>query len=84
MEGVPDWPEPVEAPVERELRATWQHRLNQIFGWLGGLCPGVVLALGLAYVGRLGADWLGTSVLGFAQSPISADHGGAAARTGHP
>ncbi len=71
MEGVPDWPETLETPVERELRATWQHRLNQVFGWLGGLCPGVVLALGLAYVGRQGADWLGTSVLGFAQSPIS-------------
>ena len=61
----------METPVERELRATWQHRLNQVFAWLGGLCPGVVLALGLAFVGLRGADWLGTSVLGFAQSPIS-------------
>ncbi len=72
MEGVPDWPEPVEAPGERALRATWQHRLNQVFGWLGGLCPGVVLALGLAFVGRQSADWLGTSVLGFKSSTVSA------------
>jgi uncharacterized integral membrane protein (TIGR00698 family) len=72
MEGVPDWPEPVETPVERALRARWQHQLNQVFAWLGGLCPGVALALGLAFVGRQGAEWLGTSVLGFAQSPISA------------
>jgi len=71
MEGVPDWPETLETPVERELRATWQHRLNQVFAWVGGLCPGVVLALGLAYVGRLGANWLGKSVLGFAESPVS-------------
>src|SRR5690349_8820022 len=48
MEGVPDWPEPVEAPVERAWRGTFQNRANQVFAWLGGLCPGVVLALGLA------------------------------------
>jgi uncharacterized integral membrane protein (TIGR00698 family) len=72
MEGVPDWPEAVEAPAERALRARWQHQVNQVFGWLGGLCPGVALAVGLAFIGRQGAEWLGTSVLGFAQSPISA------------
>src|SRR4051794_38839176 len=72
MEGVPDWPETEETPVERAVRTTLQNQLNQIFGWLGGLCPGVALALGLAYVGLGGADWLGTSLLGFAHSPISA------------
>jgi uncharacterized integral membrane protein (TIGR00698 family) len=71
MEGVPDWPEAVEAPAERARRATWQHRLNQIFGWVGGLCPGVVLALLLAMVGRGGAEWMGKTVLGFKSSPIS-------------
>ncbi|MEJ7637051.1 MAG: putative sulfate exporter family transporter [Singulisphaera sp.] len=70
MEGVPDWPEPVEAPVERASRTTLQNQLHQIFGWLGH-CPGVMLALGLAFVGLRGADWLGTSLLGFAHSPIS-------------
>src|SRR5262245_36210864 len=72
MEGVPDWPEPVEAAAERALRTTLQNRLHQIFGWLGGLCPGVSLALGLAFIGLQGARWLGTSLLGFAHSPISA------------
>src|SRR3954469_21177878 len=72
MEGVPDWPEPVEAPVERAWRGTFQNRANQVFAWLGGLCPGVALALGLAFVGLRGAVWLGTSVLGFAHSPVSA------------
>src|ERR1700686_1164542 len=72
MEGVPDWPEPVETPVERAMRTTLQNRLHQIFGWLGGLCPGVALALGLAFVGHGGASWLGTTLLGFEKSPISA------------
>ena len=43
-----------------------------VFGWLGGLCPGLGLALGVAAVGRRGAHWLGTSVLGFEHSPVSA------------
>jgi uncharacterized integral membrane protein (TIGR00698 family) len=72
MEGVPDWPEALETEAERARRATWQHRVNQVFGWLGGLCPGIVLALGLAFVGRQGAHWFGTSVLGFKESPVSA------------
>lgn len=72
MEGVPDWPEPVETPVERASRTTLQNRLHQVFGWVGGLCPGLTLALGLAFVGLRGAEWLGTSLLGFAHSPISA------------
>jgi uncharacterized integral membrane protein (TIGR00698 family) len=71
MEGVPDWPELVEAPAERALRATWQHRTNQVFGWLGGLCPGILLALGLAFIGRQGAEWIGSEVLKLKQSPVS-------------
>src|SRR3954447_26500951 len=72
MEGLPDWPEPVEAPVERALRTTLQNRLHQVFEWLGTLCPGLGLALGLAFIGLRGAHWLGTSLLGFAHSPVSA------------
>jgi uncharacterized integral membrane protein (TIGR00698 family) len=72
MEGVPDWPGTEETPVERALRTTLQNRLHQIFAWVGGLCPGAALALGLAFVGWAGADWLGVTVLGFKQSPISA------------
>src|SRR3954454_3067087 len=72
MEGVPDWPEPVETPVERALQTTLQHQLHQVFAWVAGLCSGTALALGLAFVGWAGADWLGVTVLGFNQSPISA------------
>ena len=54
MEGVPEWPEPSEESVERTSRTTLQNQLHQIFGWLGSLCPGVVLALGLAFVGLRG------------------------------
>lgn len=71
MEGLPDWPEAVESPVERARRTTLQNRLHQIFGWLGGLSPGIVLALLLAGVGMRGASWIGTTVLGFTHSPIS-------------
>jgi uncharacterized integral membrane protein (TIGR00698 family) len=72
MEGVPDWPEPVEAPVERASRTTLQNRLHQVFEWLGTLSPGLGLALGLAFIGLRGAHWIGTSLLGFANSPVSA------------
>jgi uncharacterized integral membrane protein (TIGR00698 family) len=72
MEGVPDWPEPAESPAEWTRRSTLQNRLNQVFGWLGTLLPGLALASALAFVGIRGAHWLGTSVLGFTHSPISA------------
>src|SRR3954447_2522755 len=72
MEGVPDWPEPVETPAERAGRTTLQNQLHQVFGWLGGLMPGIVLAVGLAAVGLRASSWLGTAVLGFEHSPISA------------
>lgn len=71
MEGVPEWPEPSEAAVERRSRATWQNQMHQVFGWVGGLCPGVVLALGLAFVGQVGAHWAGTALVRTAHSPIS-------------
>jgi uncharacterized integral membrane protein (TIGR00698 family) len=71
MEGVPDWPEPVEAQVEKKMRTTLQNRIHQIFAWLGGLCPGLVLALGLAFVGLQGSAWIGKSVLRFKESPVS-------------
>lgn len=71
MEGVPEWPEPAEAPVERTSRATWQNQLHQVFGWLGTLCPGVALALGLAFIGLQGAHWAGTTLVRTAHSPVS-------------
>jgi uncharacterized integral membrane protein (TIGR00698 family) len=71
MEGVPEWPEPSEAPVERTTRTTLQNQLHQVFGWLGTLCPGVALALGLAFIGVQGAEWAGSTLVRTAHSPIS-------------
>jgi uncharacterized integral membrane protein (TIGR00698 family) len=71
MEGVPDWPEPAESPAEQAGRGALRNRLHQLFGWLGALCPGVALALILASAGLRGAHWLGTTLMGFAHSPIS-------------
>ena len=53
MEGVPEWPEPAEAPVERRSRTTLQNQVHQVFGWLGTLCPGVALALANSRIARL-------------------------------
>ena len=72
MEGVPEWPQPGESPAERARRTSLQSRVHLVFGRLGTLLPGFGLAMGLAFVGIRGASWLGTSVLGFAHSPISA------------
>jgi uncharacterized integral membrane protein (TIGR00698 family) len=69
MEGVPEWPRPGEQVFKRG--ATPGERLHAAFAWLGGILPGVGLALGLAFAGRYIAEWLGTSVLGFAKSPVS-------------
>jgi uncharacterized integral membrane protein (TIGR00698 family) len=72
LEGVPEWPVPGETPAERQGRSTLQSQLNQVFGWFGTLCPGVMLAIGLAFLGLRGAHWVGTSLMGFAHSPVSA------------
>lgn len=71
MEGVPDWPQPAETPAERAQRGSLQNQVHQVFGWVGALCPGLMLAAALAFVGVNGAQWIGTTVLGFAESPIS-------------
>ncbi|HEY1381237.1 MAG TPA: putative sulfate exporter family transporter [Gemmataceae bacterium] len=71
MEGVPEWPSPAESKAERTGRGPLAARLHDRFAALGPLLPGVCLALGLAALGGWVAGWLGTSVLGFAKSPIS-------------
>lgn len=71
MEGVPDWPEVAEAPIERSGRAKLQHQLHQVFEWLGTLTPGVALAALVAWLGAAAAHWLGADVLGFEKSPVS-------------
>jgi uncharacterized integral membrane protein (TIGR00698 family) len=71
MEGVPDWPDVAETPVERSRRAIVQHRAHQVFQWLGTLLPGVALVAALAAVGAALARWIGRDLLGFAHSPVS-------------
>jgi uncharacterized integral membrane protein (TIGR00698 family) len=71
MEGVPEWPQPVETPVERAARGSLLSRGHEAFGWLGTVLPGVGLALGVAAAGRWGAHHLGTTLLGFERSPVS-------------
>ena len=69
MEGVPEWPPPKPAA---QPTTGWRPRVLQRFERLGELAPGVVLAFVLAVVGERLAYWLGTSVLGFAHSPVGA------------
>jgi uncharacterized integral membrane protein (TIGR00698 family) len=71
MEGVPEWPRPVESPREQAARGTAASQAHDAFAWVGTVLPGVGLALALAAVGRWGAGWLGTSLLHFAKSPVS-------------
>jgi uncharacterized integral membrane protein (TIGR00698 family) len=71
MEGVPEWPQPKESAAEKAARGTLAGRLHAAFAWLGGMLPGIGLAVGLAVVGRWLAEWLGTSVLRFDKSPVS-------------
>jgi uncharacterized integral membrane protein (TIGR00698 family) len=72
MEGVPEWPEPADTSSERAARDGWEQACHRGLDELGALLPGIALALGLAGAGAWLANWLGTSLLGFAHSPLSA------------
>jgi uncharacterized integral membrane protein (TIGR00698 family) len=69
MEGVPEWPRPGELVFK--AGGTPVERVHAGFAWLGGILPGIGLALGLAVAGRWSAEWLGISVLRFEKSPVS-------------
>ncbi|MBC9889683.1 MAG: putative sulfate exporter family transporter, partial [Opitutae bacterium] len=73
MEGVPVYdPSAVEPlPGELLLSTSWQKRLHRGFNWVGAMAPGVVLAMSMAVVGGLLADWVGKTLLGFERSPLS-------------
>lgn len=71
MEGVPDWVDPAETHDEREARRGWRARGHRWLEIAGQLAPGLALALLLALVGRALAEWAGTALFGFDDSPIS-------------
>ncbi len=71
MEGVPEWVDPTETFEERDSRAPWQRRGNQWFEMFGALAPGLVIAAGLAVVGRGASDGLGALLFGSERSPVS-------------
>jgi uncharacterized integral membrane protein (TIGR00698 family) len=71
MEGVPEWPQPVETPRERAALGSLRTRGHDAFAWLGTVLPGLGLALGVAATGRWIAHLLGTRLLGFERSPVS-------------
>ena len=72
LEAGGTWPQTRETPAEQLGRAPWQNALHRGLDWLGVAAPGIVLAAALAWVGVVGAELLGESVLGFQSSPISA------------
>jgi uncharacterized integral membrane protein (TIGR00698 family) len=69
MEGVPEWPRPGEKFLQPG--ATPMERVHAAFAWLGGVLPGIGLALGLAVAGKYIAEWLGVDVLRFKKTPVS-------------
>lgn len=73
MEGVPVYdPSAVEPlPGEQFLSTSWQKRLHRGFNWVGTMAPGVVLAMSMAVIGGILADWIGKALLGFERSPLS-------------
>jgi uncharacterized integral membrane protein (TIGR00698 family) len=71
MEGLPEWVDPSESPADRAGRSPWQATGHRGFEVRGGALPGLALALSLAVVGTLMADWIGMQVLGFNKTPLS-------------
>ncbi|MBH05566.1 MAG: putative sulfate exporter family transporter [Phycisphaeraceae bacterium] len=72
LEGVPDPISPVETPAEQAARAGWQNKLNDQFALIGVVLPGLGLALILALLGKVLAQFVGVNLLGFDRSPVSA------------
>ena len=71
MEGLPEWVDPTETPAEQAGWSPWQQRGNRRFETLGEWAPGMALALALAMLGTLGAEWLGERAMGFDKTPLS-------------
>jgi uncharacterized integral membrane protein (TIGR00698 family) len=71
LEGVPESVDPAETASERAGWSSWQRRSNHLFELAGTTLPGVTLALLLAFVGGVLADWIGVGLLGFPKTPLS-------------
>jgi uncharacterized integral membrane protein (TIGR00698 family) len=71
MEGVPEWVDPAETAEERRVRVAWRAWVYDRFALLGALLPGLGIAFGLAWLGRLGSEALGSGRLGLERSPVS-------------
>jgi uncharacterized integral membrane protein (TIGR00698 family) len=71
LEGVPEYVDPAETASERAAWSPWQRRSNHVFELAGTTLPGVALALLLAFLGGILADWFGLSLLGFEKTPLS-------------
>jgi uncharacterized integral membrane protein (TIGR00698 family) len=71
MEGVPDWVDAAETAAEHSARADWQARAHHWFLLAGTLLPGVVLAGGIAALGTLVAEWIGSALFGLESTPVS-------------
>jgi uncharacterized integral membrane protein (TIGR00698 family) len=71
LEGVPEWVDPSETAGEQAAWSPWQRWCNHVFELAGMTLPGVALALLLASIGAVAADWFGVSLLGFQKTPLS-------------
>lgn len=71
MEGVPDWVElpPVKSATPKPAPTT--NIAHRALEWAGQVLAGIAFAAGLAWIAENLAKWIGTSVLGYAKSPIS-------------
>src|SRR5215216_398975 len=70
FEGVPEQLDvfaPRKPPEERNAAQQWAH---DVLGWVGVVAPGVLMALGLAYLGHLLSDLVGR-LMGYQKSPVS-------------
>lgn len=70
LEGAPEVLGPGETEAEREGWSPWQHRGNALFARIGDFLPGLVLALGIAAIGALGANAFSRGI-GFEGAPLS-------------
>lgn len=73
MEGIPEYEPalPAALPGERYLLTTWQRYLHRGFNWMGIMAPGVGIAMTLAIAGAGLSNWIGKSLMGLENSPVS-------------